>query len=156
MKKTGILFLLMFLGLYSYAQEQGVNSLIDNCRDTFLHSEMVDYNSDFLQQGFNIQLFQVVEFPKNTYVPISIQLEKGKMYQFNFVMNRFFQNASVAFIGKDKKEFFKDKWRGKTSQQHWFSKSFVAPYTGEYWLIMSQKAKDREIVCGGLSVLKVN
>lgn len=157
-KKLCIVALLAATPLLSLAQNPQMETLNPKevCDDPYLHSEMVSYNEDFLQQGFTVDLFQVVQFPKNAYVPVRIHLEQGQMYQINFVANRFFQKVSVTLMGKDKQQIFQEKFKGKTSQQHWFSKSMVAPYTGDYWVIMTQKAKDRDMVCGGLSILKAS
>lgn len=146
--------LFAILPSFSFAQQSPNVAPKDSCSDPYLHSEMVEYNSNFLQQGFSITLFKVIQFEKNTFVPVKIHMDEGQMYQVNFVANRFFQTVSITLIGEDKKEIFSEKFKGKTSQQHWFSKSVAAPYTGDYWVILSQKAKDRDVVCGGLSVLK--
>lgn len=145
---------LLIFSAGAFAQQPKVLSSSDTCNDPYLHGEMVAYNEDFLQQGFTIDFFKVIQFPENTYVPVRIHMEQGQMYQINFVANRFFQKASITLISKDKKQIFREKYKGKNSQQHWFSKSVAAPYTGDYWVILSQKAKDKDFVCGGLSVLK--
>jgi len=150
-KRLLITCLISMLASLSFAQKAPVT---DSCQDPYLHSEMVEQNSSFLQQGFSVNLFKVVHFPKNTYVPVRIHMEQGQMYQINFVANRFFQTVTITLMGKEKMQIFQEKFKGKTSQQHWFSKSVVAPYTGDYWAIMSQKAKGRDMVCGGLSVLE--
>lgn len=148
------LFLLMpFVGI-AQQNPQNPPSVNDICTDPYLHDEMVQYNDIFIKQGFSIQLFKVIPFPKNSYVPVKIHMKQNKLYQVNFVANRRFQKTTITLVGKDKKEIFKETFRGKTSQQHWFSKSVSAPYTGDYWVIMSQKAKGQDIVCGGLSVMK--
>lgn len=156
MVQKAILFcLLLLVPALTFAQQtQQTPNPSESCNDPYLHSEMVEQNEDFLQQGFSIDFFKVIQFPKNTYVPVKVHLEQGKMYQINFVANRFFQNFSMVMMGKDKQQIFSEKVKGKDSQQHWFSKSMAAPYTGDYWIIMSQKAKGRDMVCGGLSVLK--
>jgi len=126
----------------------------DACHDTYLHSEMVEQNEDFMQQGFKVELFKVISFPVNTYVPVPVTLEQGQMYQINFVANRDFQKVTMVLLDKDKNELINKKFKGKDSQQHWFSQSVAAPYTGNYWIILSQKAKGEDAVCGGVSVLK--
>jgi len=155
-KKLCFVWLLAAVPAFGFCQTPQAKTINPKevCDDPYLHGEMVAYNEDFLQQGFTVDLFQVVQFPKNAYVPVRIHLEQGQMYQINFVANRFFQKVSITLMGKDKEQIFQEKFKGKTSQQHWFSKSMVAPYTGDYWVIMTQKAKDKDMVCGGLSVLK--
>lgn len=155
LKKLASFVVILMIPLFSFAQSTAsLPKSVDSCDDPYLHPEMVEQNSDFLQQGFEIMLFKVIRFPKNTLVPVKIHMDEGQMYQVNFVANRFFQSVSIVLLGKDKEEIFNESFKGKTSQQHWFSKSVAAPYTGDYWIILSQKAKGRDSVCGGLSLLK--
>jgi hypothetical protein len=159
-------FLLLFglswgLGLSCFAQEPAPASrdrqeAAGPCLDKYLHGEMVDLNKDFARQGFSLELFKILSFPENSYVPVAVNLEQGQMYQINFVANRDFQKASLVLLDKDKRELIDKKYKGKNSQQHWFSQSVAAPYTGTYWIILTQKAKGQGEVCGGLSVLKAS
>lgn len=148
--------LCLSLNITSFAQQSANQSIeISNpCQDKYLHGEMVDLNKDFAQQGFSLELFKVLSFPAKTYIPVTVNLEEGEMYQINFVANRDFQKASLVLLDEHKKELINKKYNGKSSQQHWFSQSVVAPYTGTYWIILTQKVKGEDQVCGGLSVLK--
>lgn len=147
------------VGMPCFAQQQapegrGNMETPAPCQDRYLHGEMVDLNKDFAQQGFSLELFKVLPFPENAYVPVAVNLEQGQMYQINFIVSRDFQKASLVLLDKNKAELISKKYKGKNSRQHWFSQSVAAPYTGIYWIILTQKAKGREEVCGGLSVLK--
>lgn len=158
LKSVVLATLLCFCSFSMMAQAPAPASSVDkglDCQDPYLHSEMVEFNSEFFGQGYQMDLFQIVRFPKKAVITIKVHLEQGRIYQINYVLNRDFTNASIALVSKEKKEVFKDSYRGKNEVGHWFGKSIVAPYTGEYWFVLTQKASGKDMICGGLSILKV-
>jgi len=142
-----VLFIALNCSVLSYAQDNA-------CNDKQLHSELVTLNQNFEKQGFSVQQFSTMDMPEKAYVPITVSMKQGKMYQINFLANPDFQNYSMVLIDKDKKELIKIKVKSKNTEEHFTSKSFVAPYTGSYWLILTQKVKGEKSACGGLSILE--
>lgn len=152
--------LLLFIGLassgYSLLAQEHVQPVLREkaCEDAALNKEMLDLTRDFTQQGFGVQLFEQVLVPEKTFVSVPVSMEQGEMYQINFIANRFFHKYTFILVDRDKNELIKEKAKGKSSQEHYYSRSIAAPYTGDYWIVIQHHVKDQSSSCVGLSVLK--
>ena len=133
---------------FCYAQTK-----TQTCNDTKLHSELVETDNAFEQQGFKLIQYKTLTMPSGDYMPIYITLEQGKMYQFNFIANQDYNQYTFTLLDQDKKKLIDDKIKSKDHKNK-FTKSFTAPYSGNYVVILTQKVKGQDQACGGFSVLK--
>lgn len=141
------LFIAFTYSFSSYAQST-------NCDDGKLHYELVTLNESFENQGFKLFLFQSLNIQTKTYLPIKLQLEQGKMYQINYIVQDNFKNYDMILIDKNKKELFKIQVKNKKTDKHYSSQGLVAPYSGDYWLILTLKVGGAKKACAGLSVME--
>lgn len=124
------------------------------CTDKALHAELVSWNNAFEQRGFKLVQFQTMDFPSGAYVPVTVNMEAGKMYQINFFANKDFQQCTLTLLDKNKAKLISKKIKQKDAPGHKISESFTAPYSGDFYIILTQKVKGRDAACGGISVLK--
>lgn len=124
-----------------------------SCNDNRLHSELVDVDNSFEQQGFKLVQYKTLSMPSGDYLPIYVSLEQGKMYQFNFIANEHYNQYTFTLLDQDKQKLIDEKIRSKDNNNK-LTKSFTAPYTGNYVVILTQKVKGQKSACGGFSVLK--
>ncbi len=129
-------------------QEQSVK----DCTDKVMHAELVSLDKSFEQQGFSLILFNTMNMPSGSYVPVQLNMEQGKMYQINFLASKDFQQYNLTLVDKDRKKLINKKVKQGGSSR--LSESFAAPYTGNYIIILSQKVKGQPEACGGISILK--
>lgn len=125
----------------------------DVCNDPKVHSELVSIDNSWEQQGFQLVQYQSFNMKSGGIYPVYISMEQGKMYQLNFVASEGYQQYTFALIDKDKKKLIEQKVKSKENKHH-LTLSFAAPYTGNYVFVLSQKVKDKDVACGGFSVLK--
>lgn len=145
-----VLFLLLIAlncSLSSYGQS-------NECYDSKLHYEMVTLNQTFENQGFKVNLFKTISIPSKAYLPIALTLEQGKLYQINYVVQDNYQNYTMILIDKNKKELFKLKIKSKDTENNFSIQGLVAPYSGDYWLILTQEVKGAKRACAGISVME--
>lgn len=147
MKYLILAFLLINFSLAN-AQQQ------DECNNAQMHKELVTLNQSFENQGMKLHYYSMIHLPNKVYVPVSVTFEQGKMYQINFLANPDYQNYSMVLIDQEKNELIKIKVKSRNTEGHLTSQSFMAPRTGNYWLIMMQKVKNSESNCAGLSILE--
>jgi len=150
--QTGITLLALATALGSYAQDQQTNVSI--CTDRALHSELVSLDNSLEQQGFKLEQFKMMNMPSGAYVPVSMNMEAGKMYQINFIASKNYQQYNFTIIDKDRNKLVSKKIRQKGNGEHHLSESFAPPYTGNYIIVLSQKVKGQPEACGGISILK--
>lgn len=145
------LFFLFFITLncavFSYGQT-------NDCNDSHLHAEMVTLNQTFENQGFKVDLMKTFSIVSKTYYPVPLTLEQGKLYQINYIVQDNFQNYDMILIDKNKKELFKLKIKSKKTKKNFSTQGLVAPYTGDYYLILTQKVKGTKQACAGISVME--
>ena len=124
-----------------------------------MHEDLVWMDNLLSKQGFTVRQFRMLSIPAKAYVPVTVEMEAGKVYQLNFLAAPGFQKCTLTLIGKDKKELVKKKYKGDGvkglgNNENQFSQSFAPPYTGTYWIIISQKVKGNDMACAGLSILE--
>lgn len=137
---------------FCFAQNTALNNA-PQCNDKKLHADLVDLNNGFENQGFKLIQYTTLTMPSGNYMPVYVNLEQGKMYQFNFVATEDYSQYTFALIDQEKNKLIDEKVKSK-DHNHRLTKSFTAPYTGRYVVIMTQKVKGRSEACGGFSVLK--
>ncbi len=135
----------------TYAQQQ---QNVAECSDRAMHSEMVSTNKALEQRGFKLEQFKMMSMPSGSYVPVTVTMKEGEMYQINFLASKNFQQYHFTIIDKDRKKLSDKKIKQKEGTDHLLSESFAAPYTGNYIIVLSQKVKGQAEACGGLSILK--
>jgi len=117
-----------------------------------MHSELVSLDKSLEERGFGLEQFKMMNMPSGSYVPVTVNMQEGKMYQINFIASKNFQQYHLTVMDKDRNKLVDKKIRQGGNRQ--LSESFAAPYTGTYMVIVSQKVKGQPEACGGLSVLK--
>jgi hypothetical protein len=137
------------LSFGAYAQQQQNVAI---CSDKVMHAELVSLDKSLEQRGFSLQQFKMMKVPSGSYVPVTVSMKAGEMYQINFLASKNFQQYHVTIIDKDRKKLVDKKVKQGGSPQ--LSESFAAPYTGNYVIVLSQKVKGQDEACAGLSVLK--
>lgn len=140
------------LSSFCYAQNTALNNA-PQCDDKKVHADLVDLDNTFENQGFKLIQYKTLTMPSGNYMPIYVSLEQGKMYQFNFVVNHDYNQYTFALIDQDKQKLIDEKIKSKDHNNR-LTKSFTAPYTGNYVVILTQKVKGQSEACGGFSVLK--
>lgn len=142
----------LFLSAFSigaYAQQQ---QNVAVCSDKAMHSELVSLDKAWEDRGFSLEQFQLMSMPSGSFVPVTVSMKAGEMYQINFLASHNFQQYHVTILDKDRKKLLNKKVKQEGGRQ--LTESFAAPYTGSYIIVLSQKVKGRPEACGGLSVLK--
>ncbi len=135
----------------AYAQPQ---QNISACTDKLVHTELVMLDKELENRGFSLMQFHTVNMPSGAYVPFSLKMEAGQMYQLNFIGQKEFKEYTFTLIDRDKKKLINRKVKPKGESDNRISESFVAPYTGQYIVVLRQKIKGGAEACGGFSVLK--
>lgn len=135
----------------TYAQQQ---QNVAECSDRAMHSELVSTDKALEERGFNLEQFKLMNMPSGSYVPVTVTMKEGEMYQINFLASKNFQQYHFTIIDKDRKKLSDKKVKPKADGGHMLTESFVAPYTGNYIIVLSQKVKGQAEACGGLSILK--
>ncbi len=137
------------LGIHAQ-QQQNVTA----CTDKVMHAELVSLDKSLEQRGFDLEQFNMMNFPSGSYVPVSVNMEAGKMYQINFIASKNFNHFQFTIIDKDRNKLVDKKIKQKDGSSNQLSESFAPPYTGNYIIVVSQKVKGQDVACGGLSILK--
>lgn len=148
----GTLLLASAVSFPSFAQDQQQN--VSACSDNVMHSELVSLDNSLEQQGFRLEQFKLMNMPSGSYVPVAMHMEAGAMYQINFLASKNYQQYHLTIIDKDRQKLVDKKVKQKSGDHHYVSQSFVAPYSGNFIIVLSQKVKGQREACGGLSVLK--
>lgn len=147
--KIILAFLASAFSLSTYAQQQ---QNVAMCSDKVMHAELVSLDKSLEQRGFSLEQFKMMSMPSGSYVPVSVTMKEGEMYQINFIASKNFQQYHLTIIDKDRKKLTDKKIKQGGGNQ--LSESFAAPYTGNYVIVLSQKVKGQPEACGGLSILK--
>jgi hypothetical protein len=152
---TGTLLFSLLFSAFTFAQQE----VLTSCDNKKMHEDLVWMDGTLEKQGFTVQQFRMLNIPVKTYVPVEVEMKAGKVYQVNFLAAPGFQKCTLTLIGKDKKELIKKKYKGDGNKgignnENQFSQSFAPPYTGTYWIIISQKVKGNDMACAGLSILE--
>lgn len=134
------------------AQKQAAKEAV--CNDPQVHSTLVSINENFVGQGYTITHFETVSIPSKAILPVYVKMEQGKLYQLNFVGSHDYKEIALVVIDKDKNKVVETKLKSKNSKDHVISQNFIAPYTGNFMIAVSQKLKDAKEACGGVSILK--
>jgi hypothetical protein len=148
LKITSAIFASM-LSLMSYGQEQ--RAVV--CRDNAVNEQLVSLDNGLEERGFKLVKYQMITMPSGSLVPVTVTLEKDKMYQINFIANKDYQQYTITLVDKDRKKWMDKKIKQKDNKGM-FTESFAAPESGEYYIILTQKVKGMAEACGGISVLK--
>lgn len=125
-----------------------------NCNDPTIHRELVSVNQAFEPQGFTVNYFKTFSIGPKEYVPLVLSLKAKTMYQINFIAHPYYKQYSMVLIDKDKKELLKLKVKSKDTEGHMSTQSFVAPYSGEYYIIFRHRTQSKSNACVGFSVLE--
>ena len=133
----------------AYAQQQQNVAI---CHDKVMHAELVSLDKSLEQRGFSLEQFNMMSMPSGSYVPVSVTMQQGEMYQINFIASKNFQQYHVTVLDKDRKKLIDRK--AKQGGNYQLTESFAAPYTGNFIIVLSQKVKGQKEACAGLSVLK--
>jgi len=137
-----------------HAQNQ--QSKVTVCNDKVMHTELVMLNKSLEDRGFTLVQFNTMNMPSGAYLPMIVQMEAGKMYQVNFISSKDFKEFNITLLDKSRTKLIDKKVKQKNGGKHQVSESFVAPYSGNFTLIVSQKVKGKDEACGGVSILKAN
>ncbi len=124
------------------------------CTDKLIHTELVMLDKELEDRGFNLVQFQTMNMPSGAYLPVTLQMDAGQMYQINFIANKEFKEYSLTLIDKDRQKLVDRKMKQKSGAKHHISESFVAPYSGNYVIVLTQKLKGVKEACAGFSVLE--
>jgi len=133
----------------SFGQAQNVSI----CKDNAMNSKLVTLDEEMEQRGFKLVQYQMMNMPSGAFVPVTVKLEKDKMYQFNFLASGNYSQYTVTLVDETHKKWIDQKVKQKDNKAM-FSQSFAAPATGNYIVILTQKVKGQNEACGGLSILK--
>lgn len=154
MKHILSLFLLSSIVFISSAQQPTPTSKQAGCNDVQVHSTLVSLDNADEQKGFSLQLFETFSMPSGNLIPFTMTLEQGKLYDFNFVATPAYMQYTFTIIDKDNNKLVNVKKKSKSGGDHFLNQNFVAPYSGIYIIVMSQKTKGKGEACGGLGVMK--
>ena len=146
---SGVLF-----SLASFAQQKQAPPQEPGCDDPNVHSTLVAIDANYENQGYNLAVFQTIPIASGAIVPVYIKMDQGKLYQINFVANPDFQQFSLVIIDKDKNKLLEQKVKNKGQKEHFISQNFIAPYSGNFLIAVSQKLKSEKEACAGVSILK--
>lgn len=142
-------FFLSAFSLGAYAQQQQNVAI---CTDKVMHAELVSLDKALEQRGFSLEQFNMMSMPSGSYVPVTVEMKGGEMYQINFIASKNFQQYHITILDKDRKKLTDKKIKQGGSYR--LTESFAAPYTGNYVIVLSQKVKGQNEACAGLSILK--
>lgn len=133
---------LVYLTTNSYAQQ------IPTCTDAYVHDKVVSNNNMYEQQGYKLHFTRQMHILSGGFQPVTVSLKAGQYYLINFVPFLDATNLKLAILDKDNKTIVNKKGKKNTILTH----SFVAEYTGDYYIVVSQKMRKVKEICGGVSV----
>lgn len=139
--------------LMGYLYTSLAQAPIPECTEPDVHERLVSLNERLEEDEFVLRQFQTLVIPNGAYVPISVNMVKGEEYAINFVVQHEFQQYQLNLIDQDKKVLFSKKGKSKSDPSNVFTHKIVAPYSGSYWVILSQKVKGEKQTCAGFSIL---
>lgn len=142
------------LSTVAVAQQDNAAPKANECTDAMVHSMLVSLNKADEDHGFTLKMFETFSMPSGNLIPFTIQLEQGVLYNMNYVVNKDFSQYTFTIIDKDNNKPVNKKVRSKNTNDPHMSLNFVAPYSGQYIIVVSQKVKGQNEVCGGVSVMK--
>lgn len=152
-----ILTLICTIGCMHFQAAAQQQHLIPTCTDTMIHAKLITLNNQLEANQHKLILTKSILVPNGGLQPITVNLEAGKTYQFNFIPNATAQQVSLQVIGPKKKVFGNKKAKDGTAP---LNIQFTAPETGNYIMIVSQKIKSGlfssnkvKEICGGVSIL---
>lgn len=148
-KILALLAVILPVGIYAQEQQN-----VSVCSDKVIHAELVSLDKSLEQRGFRLEQFKMMNMPSGSYVPMSVTMEAGKMYQINFVASKNYQQYTFTILDKDRKKIVDKKVKQKDGLNNQFSESFAAPYSGNFMIVLTQKVKGADLACGGFSMLK--
>ncbi len=126
----------------------------DRCNDPSVHSTLIELNNTDETRGFSLKMFETFTMPSGNLIPFTIQMEQGKLYSINYVVNPSFKQYTFTIIDKDNQKPVNKKFKSSKTKAHYLNQNFVAPYTGQYIIVVSQKGADKGEHCGGLSLMQ--
>lgn len=149
----------LFLGLFASflsatAVAQDQQQHVKVCNDKVMHTELVMLDKSLEERGFHLVQFNTMNMPSGSYLPVTVSMKEGKMYQINFIANKNFKQYNVTILDKDRKKLMDKTVKQKNGGSNQLSESFAAPYSGNYFVILSQKVKGQDEACGGISILE--
>lgn len=152
------LFFLLLIGTGAaapaFSQQNNAPAPKEGCTDAQVHSTLVSLNSADEQKGFTLKMFETFGMPSGNLIPFTVTMEEGQLYDINFVANQAFNQYTFAIIDKDNNKLTNKKVKSSKVKESFMNQNFVAPYSGSYIIVVSQKVKGQAEVCGGISVLK--
>lgn len=143
---------MMVCTLWASAQEQKASPL--NCDDPMVHSTIVSLNNNDESKGFSLKMMQSFSMPSGNLIPFTVQLEKGKLYSINFAASPNFKQFTFTIIDQDNKKPVNKKVKSSKTKEHYLNQSFIASYTGQYIIVVSQQGSDKNDHCGAISLMQ--
>lgn len=126
------------------------------CEHPEIHKQLVELNTLKLNGQAKLSMFQVIQVPTKAYVPVLVNVEKGKRYMVNISADKSYRNLEMSMIDGDKNELFRVTAKGKKGENAYLTKEFEAKETGQYWLILHQSIKKGSSECLGVGIIALN
>lgn len=147
-----VLFSLLILACNAYSQQRQPNV---GCIDKAIKIQAQDLHLSFAKQGMTIYRDAMISMNDREPFPVAVQLEKGHLYQLILIGSKGAGKIKMEiFDGKDKKIGDKTASLDKTDQNsNCIIYSFVPSTTDLYLIVLSQKAKGKEL-CGSFSIME--
>jgi len=142
-------FFISFIAFFSFLTLQSSAQQFNACTDAYIHEKVVSAINQYESQGYKLHLTREMNVPSGGYQPVTVSLKAGQSYLVNFIPFLDATQLKLVIIDKDNKTIVKTKGKKNSTLSH----AFVAPYTGDYYIIVSQKMKKIKEVCGGVTVL---
>lgn len=122
---------------------------IPQCDDSYVHEQVVTNNSRLEKLGYKLQFTREMHIPSGGLQPVTVSLKAGQSYIASFIPFLDATNLRMIIVDKERKTIVNKKGKKNEVVSH----TFTAPYTGDYYIMVSQKMKKVKEICGGISVM---
>jgi len=145
---------MMVCSIMVSAQQRNTAAHPGNCDDPMVHSTIVSLNNVDESKGFSLKMMESFSMPYGNLIPFTVQLEQGKLYSINYAVGPEFKQFTFTIIDRDNKKPVNKKVKSSKTKEHYLNQSFIASYTGQYIIVVSQQGADKGEHCGALSLMQ--
>ena len=145
---------MMVCSIMASAQQQPA-AHSNGCDDPMVHSTIVSLNNADESRGFSLKMMESFSMPYGSLIPFTVQLEQGKLYSINFAASPEFKQFTFTIIDQDNKKPVNKKVKSSKTKEHYLNQSFIASYTGQYIIVVSQEGASKKTEhCGAISLMQ--
>lgn len=123
------------------------------CRDAVVRQQAEEIKQHYLSQGFELLRDAMITMNSQEPFPVTIQLNRGSLYQIVFVANKDAQRLKME-VYNSADELLGER-TGLKDQPNYLIYTFSPERTDMYFLSIMQRLKSKEGLCGSLFILRL-